>query len=98
MLEPITPNSIPNRTQDPPPPIEIDREVEYIVEAILDSKIDCCQTCPLQYYIKWEGYDRTPEETSWTDASLCENTPDLIEEFHQCYPNKPGPLAKLWKP
>ena len=95
MLEPITPNSIPNRTQDPPPPVEIDGDVEYIVEAILDSKIDHRRTCPLQYFVKWEGYDGTPEETSWTDASLCENAPDLIEEFHRRYPNKPGPLAKL---
>jgi len=37
MLEPITSNSIPNHTQDPPPPIEIEGKVEYIVEAILDS-------------------------------------------------------------
>ena len=98
MLEPIPPNSIPNHTQDPLPPIEIDGEVEYIIEAILDSNIDCHQTCLLQYFVKWEGYDGTPEETLWTDASLCENAPDLIEEFHQCYPNKPGPLAKLQKP
>jgi len=61
----------------------------------LDSKIDCCQTCPLQYFVKWEGYDGTPEETSWTDASLCENALDLIEEFYWHYPNKPGLLAKL---
>ena len=71
MLEPITPNSILNRTQDPLPPVEIDDEVEYIVEAILDSKIDCLRTCPLQYFVKWEGYDVTIEEMSWTDVSLC---------------------------
>jgi len=95
MLEPITPNTIPNRTQDPPTPIEINNEPEYLVEAILDAKIDRRRTCPLQYFVKWEGYDGTPEETSWTDATLCENAPDLIEEFHRQYPNKPGPLTKL---
>jgi len=94
-LEPITLNSIPNCTQDPLPPIEIDSNVKYIVEAILDSKINCHQTCLLQCFVKWEGYDRIPKETSWIDVSLCENTPDLIEEFHQHYPNKPGPLTKL---
>jgi len=97
ILEPITLNSILNQTQDPLPPIEIDGKPEYIVETILDSKINCHQTCPLQYFVKWEGYNGTPEETSWTDASLCKNAPDLIEEFHQCYPHKPGPLAKLKK-
>jgi len=63
MLKPVTLNSILNCTQDPLPPIEIDSKVKYIVEAILDSKIDCCQTCPLQYFVKWEGYNGIPEET-----------------------------------
>jgi len=98
MLKPITLNSIPNCTQDPLPPIEINSEVEYIVEAILDSKIDRWWTCPLQYFVKWEGYNGTPEETSWTDVSLCEHALDLIEKFHRHYPNKPGPLAKLRQP
>jgi len=97
MLEPITPNAILNWTQDPLPPVEIDSEPKFIIEAILDSKIDHCQTCPPQYFVKWEGYDGTPEETSWTDTSLCKNIPDLIEKFDWCYPNKPGPLVKLKK-
>jgi len=71
MLEPITPNTILNWTQDPLPPIKIDSEREYIVEALLDSKIDCHWTGPLQYFVKWEGYDETPEEMSWTDVNLC---------------------------
>jgi len=98
MLKPITLNTMLIGMQDPLPPIEIDSEVEYVVEAILDSKIDQCRTCLLQYVIKWEGHDGTPDETSWTDTSLCENTPNLIEEFKWCYPNKPGHLAKFQKP
>ena len=98
MLEPITLNSIPNCTQDPLPPLEIDSEVEYIVEAILDSNISHSRTCLLQYFVKWEGYNGIPQETSWTDVSLCKNAPDLIEVFHQHYPDKPGPLAKPQKP
>ena len=39
-LEPATPNPFPNRTQPPPPPIEIDGEPEYEVSEILDSKTD----------------------------------------------------------
>src|SRR4029077_13893610 len=39
-LEPSLPNTIPNRVQPPPPPIEIDGEPEYEIAEILDSKID----------------------------------------------------------
>jgi hypothetical protein len=39
-LEPATLNTIPNHTQPPPPPIEIDSKIEYEIAAILNSKID----------------------------------------------------------
>jgi hypothetical protein len=39
-LEPATPNTIPNHTQPPPPPIKIDSEIEYEIVAILNSKIN----------------------------------------------------------
>jgi hypothetical protein len=29
MLEPETPNEIPNRVQSPPPPVEVQGELEY---------------------------------------------------------------------
>jgi hypothetical protein len=56
-LEPTVPNIIPNRTQPPPPPIEVDGEPEYDIEEILDSKIDHRhQNCQLLYLVKWAGY------------------------------------------
>ncbi|KAL7281604.1 hypothetical protein ACG7TL_004921 [Trametes sanguinea] len=39
-LEPATPNSIPGRVQTPPPLVLVDREPEYEISEILDSKID----------------------------------------------------------
>ena len=39
-LEPVTPNTIPNRSQPPPPPVEVDGEPEYEITEILDSKLD----------------------------------------------------------
>ena len=40
MLEPATPNTIPNRVQSPPPPVKINGEVEYEIAEVLDSKVD----------------------------------------------------------
>jgi len=39
-LEPVTPNTIPNQSQPPPPPIEVDGEPEFEITEILDSKFD----------------------------------------------------------
>ena len=39
MLEPATPNKIPNWTQSPPPPIEVQGKLEYKIAKVLDSKM-----------------------------------------------------------
>ena len=40
MLEPVTPNEIPNWTSSPPPPVEVQGELEYEITEVLDSKIN----------------------------------------------------------
>jgi hypothetical protein len=39
LLEPYKKSQIPNRILVPPPPIEIDHDVEYEIEKILDSRL-----------------------------------------------------------
>ena len=63
MLEPSTPNEFLNQTETPPLPIIIDRETEFKISEILDSKIDKHHKCKLQYLVKWSGYEGTDEET-----------------------------------
>jgi transposase InsO family protein len=93
MLEPSTPNTIPNRIQPPPPSVMVDGEPEYEISEILDSKLDNRRRlCKLLYLVKWSGYEGTDEETSWLLATELGNAPELINHFHQQYPNKPGPL------
>ena len=41
-LEPVTPNKILNRTQSPPPPVEVEGDKEFEVAEVLDSKLDQC--------------------------------------------------------
>ena len=40
MLEPAMPNEIPNQTVSPPPPIQVQGELEYEIAEVLDSKLD----------------------------------------------------------
>jgi len=71
------------KTEDHPPPIVIDREVEWEVEKILDSR---WHRRRFQYLIKWKGYGR--EHNSWESASEV-SAPALIVEFHRKHPGAP---------
>ena len=76
----------------PPPPIIIDREPEYEISEILDSKIDRRRKhCKLLYYVHWAGYEGTDKEYSWVLATELGNASELVEDFHLRYPDKPGP-------
>lgn len=90
-LEPSVPNSIPNHTQPPPPPIEVNGEENFEVSQILDSKLDkCFKRSPLRYYIRWAGYEGTSNKSTWV---LADNlaADKLIPAFHNRYLDKPGP-------
>jgi len=96
LLEPDHPNTIPNRIEDPPPPVEIDGAEEYEVEEIIDSKIDKRYTDGgLLYTVRWKGYEGKPDEISTHPVRSITNADDLIRDFHKKYPRKPGPLSKL---
>ena len=91
MLEPAPTSAIPNRIIDPPPPVEIEGEVEYEIAEILDTKLDRRRRCKLLYLVRWTGYEGTDEETSWITADELEHAQELVQDFHSAYPDKPGP-------
>lgn len=53
LLKPVVPSSFPERREVPPPPIRVDGENEFEVEAILGCRKRGRQ---LQYLIQWKGY------------------------------------------
>ena len=99
MLEPATPNDIPDCIVPPPPPVDIEGELEYKVLEILDSKIDRCRCCKLLYHVRWSGYEGTDQEFSWIPADEMHademHADDLLTDFHSVYPDKPGPHSHL---
>lgn len=93
MLEPHQPSSIPGRSSSPPPPIEVEGEIEYEIAEILDSKLDRRRRqCQLLYLVRWTGYEGTDEESSWLLATELSHAPEAVSDFHCRYPDKPGPL------
>ena len=71
----------------PPEPIEIEGEPEYEVEEVLDSRLKCGK---LEYLVKWSGY--TEDHNTWEPEDNCENSRDLIEDFHKKNPSAPRKL------
>jgi len=67
-LEPAPTIKIPNCNNLPPPPIEVEGNLEFKLTQILDSKWDKGRRNPLQYYVRWASYKGTPEEYSWLNA------------------------------
>jgi hypothetical protein len=91
-LEPHFPNPFPERTESPPPPVEIEGEPQYEIKSILDSRVDRRFKVKLRYYVEWLGYEGTDEQFSWIGADDVQDfAPDYVAEFHRRYPNKPGP-------
>ena len=72
---------------EPPPPVEVDGEEEYQVSSVEDSRVYRSQ---LQYLIRWMGYD----SLTWEPAKFVDGL-QPVEEFHQQYPTKPGPLENV---
>jgi hypothetical protein len=78
-------SSIPSKSQVLPPPIEIEGREEFEVLEILDSRIIQRK---LEYLIQWQGYDVS--ERTWEPISNLCDAPEMIQEFHRKYQEKPS--------
>ena len=86
LLEPRTKDIVSALHTSPPPPIILQDQLAYEVEAILDSRLFRRK---LQYLVKWLNYP--PSDNTWEPAeTLLEDVPDLITEFHHTFPLKPS--------
>jgi hypothetical protein len=86
LLEPVRPNDIPGRIQDPPPPVVVDDHEEFEVEEILDSRV---RYGKLQYFVHWKDWPISSR--TWEPQEHLANAPDLVNAFHRTYPSKPHP-------
>jgi len=59
MLKPATPNTFPQYFKPLLVPVIINREPEYKISKIVDSKIDHWRACKLLYKVIWLGYKDT---------------------------------------
>ena len=69
-----------------PPTVHIADGPKYKVASILDCTIFRNK---LYYLVDWLGYP--PSDRTWEPVDNVCNAQALIDDFHQRYPNKPGP-------
>src|SRR5882724_2277276 len=92
LLQLTSSSEIPNRAIDPPLPIKLDDSDKWEVHQIMDSRVDCHHKgSGLLYLVEWKGFDNTPDATSWEPPEHLENTPNVVQAFHQAHTNKPAP-------
>jgi len=92
MLKPSTFNTFQQHSEPPPASVIIDRELEYKISKIVDSKIDYQRACKLLYRVIWLGYKDTNNDSEWLPATELKHAKELSNDFHLKYPTKLGPL------
>ena len=77
----LKPYKASGRVQPPPVPIEIEGELEYEVERILDKRVTKHRrkSDAVEYLIKWLGYGH--EHNSWEPAKALANAQELVQTF-----------------
>src|SRR5579859_1745493 len=73
LLELYIESGIRGRKQEPPPPAEVEGELEYEVNRILDSRIVRGR---FKYLVDWIGYG--PESRTWEPAEYITNVRTLL--------------------
>jgi len=80
---------LPGQRNDPPLPIQVNGDNEWEVEEILASKL---VRGALKYRASWKGYD---PDLEWYPAWNFVGSPQKLKEFHERYPEQPGPPKYL---
>jgi hypothetical protein len=76
-----------------PPPITVDREEEYIVKGIMDSRET--KKGKWEYLVKWKGYG--PEESTWEPRENFKNARKFLLEYKKSLKKKALDAAKALK-
>ena len=82
-LAPKPDDALPGQRIEPPPPVVVEGDDEYLVERIEDSRFNRRRR-RFEYLVRWTGY----HELIWESVSELDQIID-VERFYQQFPDKP---------
>ena len=85
LLEPHYSSQLPGHQAPPPPPMQLMTGEDYELDQILHSRWHRRQ---LQYLVQWRGHPLS--EATWQPSANLQNAPEVVQDFHHRYPNKPA--------
>jgi hypothetical protein len=74
-----------------PDPIEINGNLEFEVEKILNSKHNQCYSNGILYLVQWKGYGLGGD--MWKGIKNLEHAKNAITDFHKKHPEAPKMLS-----
>jgi hypothetical protein len=85
LLKEYVASDLPRTAEPPPSPLEIDDELEYEVDEILNSRRT--RDGNIEYLVVWLGWN----EQGWEPLEHLTHCTDRLREFHTRFPRKPRP-------
>jgi hypothetical protein len=102
-LSPWKGNDVNGILPPPPEPVELEGELEYEVQEIVDSRwTRRGRGRRLEYLVNWKGYGS--KDDTWEPEENLEHAPEKVKEFHSRHPSAPRRIAATlfaslpWKP
>ena len=100
LLHPLDGDPLPGQHIPDPPPVIIRDEPEWEIDRIVDSRLNRRANDPvsrkkglLQYRVRYKGFEEWNQRPEWQPYNDLENAGTAVAQFHEDYPEKPGPHA-----
>ena len=89
LLRKAATDPLPGQRVAPPGPIVVNEEEEQELDDILDAR-QTGRNRRLQFRVRWKNEERPNRQWYNADGNEFGNAADLVTDFYQRYPNKPG--------
>lgn len=89
LLRKAATDPLPGQRAEPPAPVVVDDQEEWEIDDVLDARLTG-RNQRLQFRVRWKDEERPDRQWYYADGDEFANAQDVVADFYQRYPNKPG--------